>query len=217
MRIGITNLKGGVGKTTVTQNLAVCLTHMGYRTCIVDTDTNQNSLSWYAARDADLPQLTVVGATEARALNKTVDALHTDYDMVLIDGTPSLSEMTTRIIMASDLLLIPILPSGHDFRAMSQFFERFEQAREFRPNIPAYFLLNRFSEGVGIHSDIRGLLDQFGIPILNSTLRDRVAYIKTAVEGRGVYEFSDEKAKAEVVALAQEVIGLAGELGLVQQ
>ena len=216
MRIGISNLKGGVGKTTVTQNLAVCFAHMGYRTCIVDTDTNQNSLAWYGVRDESLPRLTVVGATEAKALNKTVDSLHTDYDVVLIDGTPSLSEMTTRIIMASDILVIPILPSGHDFRAMGQFFERYEQAREFRDRIPAYFLLNRFSENIGIHLDIRGLLDQFGIPILKTTLRDRVAYVKTAIEGRGVYEFSDEKAKAEAVALTQELLAIAAELGLIQ-
>ena len=44
MKIGITNLKGGVGKTTLSINLAVCFAHMGYKVCIVDTDTNQNSM-----------------------------------------------------------------------------------------------------------------------------------------------------------------------------
>ena len=89
MRIGISNLKGGVGKTTITQNLAVCFAHMNYKVCIVDTDTNQNSLSWYGARDEELPEVTEVGAADSRAMNKTVASLHKDYDIVLIDGTPS--------------------------------------------------------------------------------------------------------------------------------
>jgi chromosome partitioning protein len=97
---------------------------MGYKTCIVDTDRNQNSVSWSGARDENLPQILVVGVTDPKAINKTVDQLHQDHEIVLIDGTPSLSEMTTRIILVSDILLIPILPSAHDVRAMDQFFDR---------------------------------------------------------------------------------------------
>jgi len=94
MRIGITNLKGGVGKTTISINLAVCFAHMGYRVCIVDTDTNQSSLKWYGARDESLPEVLAIGATDAKALNKAVDKLHKDHDIIIIDGTPSLSETT---------------------------------------------------------------------------------------------------------------------------
>src|SRR5690242_14782028 len=108
MKIGITNLKGGVGKTTISINMAVCLAHAGYKVCIVDTDVNQTSLKWYGARDEHLPEVVVLGATDAKALNKAVEKLHQNYDVIIIDGTPSLSEMTTRIILASDLLIIPI-------------------------------------------------------------------------------------------------------------
>jgi chromosome partitioning protein len=73
--IGITNLKGGVGKTTLSTNLAVCFAHMGYSVCIVDSDTNQNSLAWYGAREEG-PAIMVVGATDAKALNKIVDQLN---------------------------------------------------------------------------------------------------------------------------------------------
>ena len=213
MKIGVTNLKGGVGKTTLAQNLAVCLAHMGYKTCLVDTDTNQNSLAWYGARDSELPDILVVGATDSKALNKTVDKLHKDHDFVVIDGTPSLNEMTTRIILSSDLLLIPILPGGHDFRSMEFFFERYEQAKEFRDDIPAYFVLNQFSGSINVHQDIREILEQFGIGILKTTIKKRIAYVKTSIEGSGVYEYSDNKAKAEMVSLTNETLELAEELG----
>lgn len=217
MKIGITNLKGGVGKTTLAQNLAVCLAHMEYKVCLVDTDTNQNSLSWYGARDENLPEILVVGATDSKALNKSVDKLHKDHDFIVIDGTPSLSEMTTRIILSSDLLLIPILPSGHDFRSMERFFERYEQAKEFKDQIPAYFVLNQYSENINIYQDMKELLGQFKeefeVGTLETTIKKRIAYIKTAIEGTGVYEYNDNKAKAEMVSLTKEVLDKAEKLG----
>ena len=216
MKIGVTNLKGGVGKTTIAQNIAVCFAHMEYKVCIVDTDTNQNSLAWNGVRDEDLPNILVVGATDSNALTKTVDTLHKDNEIVVIDGTPSLSKMTTRIILASDILVVPILPSGHDFRAMDQFMERLEQAREFRENIPTYFLMNQYSPNLNVHQDMRDILAQFEIPIMDTTIRSRVAYNKTGIEGRGVYEYVDDKAKEEMVKLTKELIAIAEEQHLIQ-
>ena len=216
MKIGITNLKGGVGKTTISQNLAVCFAHMGFKTCIVDTDTNQNSLAWCGVRDESLPNITVVGATDAKALGKTVENMNRDYEVVIIDGTPSLSEMTTRIILSSDILIIPILPSAHDFRAMQPFFERYEQAREFRADIPAYFLINQFSTNGNIYKGMRTAIEGFGLEVLTSNVNKRAAYVETALDGRGVYESADNKAKDEIVKLTSEILEKAKELGLIK-
>ena len=212
MKIGVTNLKGGVGKTTISQNLAVGLAHIGYKVCIVDTDRNQNSLAWVGERSDDLPNLLAVGITDSKALNKMVDQLDKDHDFIVIDGTPSLSEMSTRIILASDLLLIPILPSGHDIRSMQLFFERYEQAKEFRDDIPAYFFLNQFSEKVKLHQSTVDLLKDFGIGMLKTKFRRRIAYAETSITGQGVYEYTDPKAKEEVVSLTKEVLKIAKKL-----
>ena len=216
MKIGVSNLKGGVGKTTIAQNLAVCFAHMGYKVCIVDTDTNQNSLAWSGVRDESLPGILVVGATDSKALNKTVDKLDRDHEIVIIDGTPSLSEMTTRIILSSDILLIPILPSGHDFRAMTQFVERYEQAKEFKAEIPAYFILNQFSENLNVHQDMKNMLTQFELGIMETTVNKRVSYVRTGFEGKGVYVTNDDKAKEEMVKLTQEVLKLAHQYKFVE-
>ncbi len=217
MKIGITNLKGGVGKTTIAQNLAVCFAHMGFKTCIVDTDTNRNSLSWSAARDENLPQITVVGSTEPKAIGKMTQNLHHDYDVLVIDGTPSLSEMTTRIILASDLLIIPILPSGHDFRAMEPFFERLEQAKEVRENIPAFFLLNQYNPKFTVSRGMRAAIGGLGLEVLQTTINKRNSYIETGIEGRGVLESEDEKAKEEIISLTKEILQKAKELGFIKK
>ncbi|MEZ4949690.1 MAG: AAA family ATPase [Saprospiraceae bacterium] len=213
MKIGISNLKGGVGKTTISQNLAVGLAHVGYKVCIVDTDRNQNSIAWVGERDSSLPNILAVGITDPKALNKMIDQLDNDHDFIIIDGTPSLGEMTTRVILASDLLVIPILPSGHDIRSMQLFFERYEQAKEFRENIPAYFFINQYSENIKLHQSTKELLNDFGIGMLETKFNRRVAYAETSITGQGVYEYSDDKAKGEVVALTQEILAIAKELG----
>jgi chromosome partitioning protein len=209
MKIAVTNLKGGVGKTTISQNIAVCFAQMGFKTCIVDTDTNQNSLAWLGARDESLPHITVVGCTDAKALSKTVESMNRDYEVVVVDGTPSLSEMTTRIILSCDILIIPILPSAHDFRAMQGFFERYEQAKEFKPDIPAYFLINQYSSSVNVYKGMRDAIQGFGVEILNATVNKRAAYVETALEGKGVYESSDTKAKQEIIKLTLEILDKA--------
>ncbi|MCB0853614.1 MAG: ParA family protein [Bacteroidetes bacterium] len=218
MIIGITNLKGGVGKSTITQNLAVCLAHMGYKIVVVDTDTNQNTLSWYGARDKDLPNITVVGVSESEALGKSIENLHQDYDIVLIDGTPNLSKMVTRIILTSDILIIPIRPGAQDFRTMEEFINRYNEAKEFKADIPAFFVLNEYSDQKKVHEGISRMIDSsFDIPVLDTKINSRVAYTEASISGKGVYEYSDTKAKAEMVRLTKEVLEKAKEFNLMEE
>ena len=53
MIIGIINLKGGVGKTTIAVNIAAVLTELGRRVLVVDADPQGSSLAWSAARQRD--------------------------------------------------------------------------------------------------------------------------------------------------------------------
>ena len=218
MKIGITNLKGGVGKSTITQNLAVCFAHQGYKTVIVDTDTNQNSLAWFGARDKDLPNINVVGVAESEALTKSIENLDQDYDIVLIDGTPNLSKMATRIILTSDVLIIPIRPGAQDYRTMQEFINRFNEAKDFRPNIPAYFVLNEFTKSKKVHEGMLEMIESsFDIPVLQNKINSRVAYTEVSIIGKGVFEYSDLKAKEEIRNLTKEVLKEAKKLNLLEE
>lgn len=208
MKIGITNLKGGVGKTTLSINLAVCLAHMGYRVVIVDTDANQSSLSWYCARDESLPEVTVVCTPDPRVLKRTVDQMKANYDIVIIDGTPNLSEMNTRIIMAADILIIPTRPGAHDYRSMKEFMTRLDQVRELQ-EVYAYFLINEYDARLVLHRNLRESLETYSVPLLSSMLKSRTAYNECSYNGTGAYEYTDRKAKNEVIGLTSEILKLA--------
>jgi chromosome partitioning protein len=209
MKIGITNLKGGVGKTTLSINLAVCFAHMGYKVCIVDTDTNQNSLAWYGIRPEGVPEIMVVGATDVKALHKAVNNLHDGYDVVIMDGTPNLGEMNTRVIMASDLLLIPTRPGAHDYRAMQEFMNRLDQVREMKDVVVAAFVINEYDERYVAHRTVKESLKDFDVPVLKNYLKSRTSYGEANFFGNGVFELSDVKAKDEIINLTTEIIALA--------
>lgn len=209
MKIGVTNLKGGVGKTTLSINIAVCFAHMGYKVCIVDTDTNQNAVQWYGAREPGLPEVLVVGTTDPKALTKVVENLNSQHDIVVIDGTPNLSEMNSKVMLASNLLIIPIRPGPNDYRAMEEFISRLNQVKEIKPELLACFLVNEYDDRKTAHRGIKNALQEnFEIPVMDTVVKSRTVYGESVLMGSGVYECSDEKAKNEIIVLTNNIISL---------
>lgn len=210
MIIAVTNLKGGVGKTTIATNLAVCFAYRGHQVCIVDTDLDQHSsMEWAGAREETLVRVPVYGVAE-KQLNKEVEDLRKRFDFVIIDGTPHLSELADRTILASDLVLIPLLPSIYDFRGFESFLKRFNQVRSLREasggKVAAMVVLNRVMPNTNISKDIETALGEHEIQLAKTKLVNRVSYVDSATTGQGVVEFKDKKAKEETEALVDEIL-----------
>ena len=208
MIISVTSLKGGVGKSTISQNLAVCFAHMGYRTAIVDTDTNASSVHWSGLREESLPEITVLGLTDSEALRKNIKRIYDDYDVIIIDGTPSISKLVSTILVLGDIVLIPIRPSGFDIWATEKFIESYEQAKALKEDMRAYFVINEFNPRANLNNEIKDALQELEIETLNTTFRTRIAYGEASVMGIGAYEYRDEKAKREATNLANEVLNI---------
>ncbi len=211
MIVSVTSLKGGVGKSTIVQNLAVCFAHMGYRVAIVDTDTNASSVHWSGIRSEEYPPIMVFGISDSNALRKNIQKIQNDYDIILIDGTPSLSRLVSTIILLGDIVLIPIRPSGLDLWATEKFIEKYDQAKTLKEDVKAYFVLNQYDEKININKETKDVLDELEIGSLNTTLKSRIAYVEAVVQGIGVYEYKDSKAKKEMTTLTKEVLGLLTE------
>ncbi|GAB3220378.1 AAA family ATPase [Spirosoma arcticum] len=206
MILSITSLKGGVGKSTVSQNLAVCFAHAGYKVCIFDVDTNQSAIHWSGLRPDEAPPIPVFGQPDGIELSKNVKVISKDYEIVIIDGTPSLNKVTSKIILLADLLLIPILASGLDMWATKQFLQRYQDTVEEKEKaIPAFFLLNQYQQNTNLAKEVKEVLEDTQIPVLKSTLKSRIAYREAVIKGLGVVEYKDEKAKVETVALFNEL------------
>ncbi len=218
MVISVTNLKGGVGKSTVTQNLAVAFAHKKYKVCVIDTDFElQTSTKWSEERTEDLPPVKVI-AIRNDELSKTAVSLKKEYDIVLIDGTPALFELSTRAIILSDLVIMPILPSIADIWTLEKFLKGFEEARiakeSMGANVEAYILLNKYSDSLTLDREVVEVLRGFDINVLESRLVNRIAYREAMPQGKGVIEGRDKKASAEMNKFLTEIEGIIKKLKL---
>ena len=90
MIVSFLNQKGGVGKTTLSTNVAYALSKRGYKVLLADADPQGSATSWAAVRgDLDLP-FTVIGMANASLRQQLPRMQEQDgYDFVVIDGTPN--------------------------------------------------------------------------------------------------------------------------------
>jgi chromosome partitioning protein len=113
MIISIINEKGGVGKTTLTTNLAAAYQRMGKTVLLVDSDPQGSLRDWHAAAGENNTHPPVVAMDRAVQF-KDLAGLAANYDIVLIDGAPSVQELAVAAIKASHVVLIPVQPSPYD-------------------------------------------------------------------------------------------------------
>jgi chromosome partitioning protein len=211
MKIAVTNLKGGVGKTTIAVNLAVVFAQRGKSVCIIDTDQNQNSaVEWVTYRSAERPTIQVFPFKLEQISTKTINDLEKKFDIVILDGSPQLSELATRTLIVSDFVFIPINTSLFDFKAFEKFLELLKEVDKNRvaidmPSIKAYAILNKINERTMLSNEIIGGLQNFDVPILKTKLANRTAYGETTLDGLGVTEGRDKKASEEFNKLVDEI------------
>ena len=212
MIIAVTNLKGGVGKSTVAQNLAVCFAHAGKKVCILDTDLKQRtSMRWAGERAEHLPPV-IVSGVEEKQLTQQAEALKKIYDVIIIDGRPDLAILATKTIDISDVVVVPITAKSADIWSLQNFMEWYERVSEevltiTGKQIKAYLMLNMYKGNRTITKDIEQYLSELSIELLDNRLADRASYIEAMTLGMGVYEYpKDAKAKEEMKRVFEEII-----------
>jgi chromosome partitioning protein len=208
MILSIVNLKGGVGKSTVSQNMAVYFATEGVKVCIVDTDfEQQTSMKWVEQRGERQPRIPVFAISE-KALSTNLAELKETYQLIIIDGTPALSTLASRILLESDMVLVPITPTGFDLWSFERFLERYNDIKSRRTDdLPAYIVLNRYRK-TSFHKGAEEAVRDFDMEVLQSRLGDRMAYQECGLQGMGVTEGKDKKAAEEVVGLCEEVFSI---------
>jgi chromosome partitioning protein len=212
MILGVLNQKGGVGKSTIAINLAAAYAGSGKRVLLVDADPQGSSLAWSAAREGD-PAFTVIGMPKP-TLHKDMPALAADYDMILIDGPPRVSELARAAILASDLVLIPVQPSPYDVWASAETVALVREAQQFKDRLAVAFVINRKIVNTAIGRDVAAALAQFDVPVLPASLAQRVIYAESAARGLAVIEVEPaSEAAKEIGNLARSLI--ADEMGAV--
>lgn len=209
MIVALLNQKGGVGKTTLALNLAGELARRGQRVTLIDADPQGSALDWSQQRSrVGLPRLFGVVGLARDTLHREAPelALARDADHVVIDGPPRVAALMRSALLASDLVLIPVQPSPLDGWASAEMLALVTEARIYRAELAARFVLNRCGARTVLARETAETLADHDPPVLSSTIGQRIAFATTAQSGRLASELdADTPAAREIAALADEL------------
>jgi chromosome partitioning protein len=204
MIISVLNQKGGVGKTTLSVNIAGQLAAEGARVLLLDADPQGSSLDWAAARE-DESHFAVLGLPRA-TLHKDIGKFTADYDHIIIDGPPRVTDLARSAIMAADLVLIPVQPSPYDVWAAEEVVNLIREAKIYKETLKSVFVVNRKITNTAIGRDVVDALATYDTQVLNSTVCQRVVFAEAAGQGKAVHELGESAASVEIKAVVKEIL-----------
>ena len=207
--IAILNQKGGVGKTTLAIHIATAIALKGRKVLLLDADPQNSALDWAAARHGQ-PLFPVVALPKS-SIHKELPSLADKFDVVIIDGPPRVHDVARSAIMASDLVLVPVQPSPYDVWASKEIMDLLNEAAVYKPNLKKAFIINRKIVNTAIGRDVAEALSEYPVPVLNTTIGQRVAFAESAAKGLTVFELDpDMLASQEMSQLVDEAEALLG-------
>jgi chromosome partitioning protein len=184
--LAVVSQKGGVGKSTISLNLAAALAAQGRKVLLIDADPQQTAQDWAAVRTTP-PTFQVIGLSKP-VLHRDLPRLAADYDHVVIDGAPRNYEVARSAIAAADFVLIPVQPSGADFWASRETVQLVKEAHGFKETQKAAFVISRKIGRTVLARNILEALASFELPILKGGTTQRVAYAEAMTGGTTVIE-----------------------------
>jgi chromosome partitioning protein len=178
--IAFLNQKGGVGKTTLATNVAGELVALGNKVILIDCDPQASALDWSAARQSQA-LFPVVGYPKP-SIHKDIGVIANGYDYAVIDSPPRQDAMAKSVMLAADMLVIPVQPSPYDVWAAEETRKLVEEA-----------------------------LNRYPVPILATHIHQRVSFAESALGGLIVSE-TDSKSLAaqEIKNLTEELLAFYG-------
>ncbi len=202
--------KGGCGKSTVATNLAVVMAQRGADVMLLDTDPQGTSSNWVERRNgreqADLPVVNC--AQKTGEVYATLRDLASRYEVVIADAGGRDSKELRSAMVAADVLLMPLQASIADLETMNRMAQLIELAKAMNPALRVMGFVSRGPTNITGREALEArefLGDCQGIEVLGTVVRDRKIYRDALLEGLGVTEMANSKARAEVQLLVDEV------------
>lgn len=201
-KVAILNQKGGVGKTTLATNIATKLYLNKSRVLLIDSDPQGSARDWHAAGNSEIA---VVGI-DRPTLDKDIQKISENFDWIIIDGAPQLTDMAISAIKCADLVIIPVQPSPYDIWASEDLVDIIKHRQQLTDGNPkSYFCISRKIITTSLSKEIVEALQGYSLPIMKSYTSQRIIYAKSAAEGQTVFDTNNNEAIQEITNIVTEI------------
>lgn len=187
----VINTKGGVGKTTITTNLASYFAVNNVPTAIMDYDPQGSSLHWLDKRS--LLGMKIHGANAAQPIDGGLRSIRmhvpTDTQQLIVDAPAGLSRLLLQeMLNKANCIVIPVAPSSIDIHATANFIKELLLVGRIRArNIRLAVVANRVRNARNVYEPLQRFLNSLGMQLLTQ-ICDSDVYIEAAESGVGVFE-----------------------------
>lgn len=184
--VAFVNQKGGCAKSTTSVHFAYWLFHQQRRVILIDADAQRSSSIWLETLEDPIPFQVIQTDDELLA---RIPEYADRYDYVVVDGPAGLSDATRSIVFTADLAVIPCQPTGVDLRSASDAIGLIRQAQAARNGLPqAAVFVSRAVKGTRLKDEAMAVLNNIGVPILNTVIHQRQTVADTFGQAATVWE-----------------------------
>jgi chromosome partitioning protein len=186
----VTHQKGGVGKSTLTFNLAQNISSSA-NVAVLDFDL-QGSLSQLKNLVTDFEIIPFKGEID--------DILKLDQDFVFIDTPPYLSNHLPKLIAIADLVILPTKAGVLDLLAIKGTLELIEDEQKTADTLVVF---NMIKANTTLTLDILIGLEEYNVKVANTHISDLVAFTRSVLV-KGVK--NDKNAQRQLDNLTKEIL-----------
>jgi len=188
--IVVANPKGGVGKSTLSTNLAGYLTYQGFNVMLGDVDVQQSSRSWLALRPPSLPPIAPWEITDGHIGKPPKGTTH----MVLDTPAGLHGARFEKVMKIADKVIVPLQASMFDILATQNFLQ---ELKEFKGKFEIGVVGMRVNSRTRAAEQLSHYVGGLGLPVLGF-LRDTQNYVQLAAHGTTLWDVAPSRVEKDL-------------------